>query len=249
MAAGTETIPPLPIAGARKGITEVIAACTEIGNALNDCPLKTTLLNAATGMNQTLAGLPKDDAPVETIKPEPIISGLLSTITATTAFMGQLKAGMMDDLQAGIQRHIADKIAKGELHTTEDMNSKCDAARHETHASMMAHMKNFRARMQTMAAAKVPEPAEAVMLLEDKDFTPKFETAKNRCAALEPYGVGPDRLQVLAWSTDDSSFTAVVETLKAAVKPPEKKEDKKNPFENSNPGGGDGRTRFIGAGL
>ena len=247
MAAG-EAPAALPIAGVRQAIMDVCKVVTDLGGVLNEGPLKAKCLEISGTMTQTLAGLPKDDAPADSLKPEPIISGLLVTLASANGALIQLKAGMGDDLQASIERHVAGKIAKGELHTTADLQSKCDAARHETHACMMDHMKNFRARMQAMAAAKVPEPEEAVLLLKEEEFVPRFNTAKSRIALLEPHGVGPDRLQALCWKVDEDSFTTVLDNLKATKKEPPK-EDKKNPFENSNPNpGAAGRSRYIGAG-
>ena len=241
MAAG-ETAPAFSIAGVRKAITDIIQACKDVGNALNDCPAKTKFMETATGMTQTLAGLPAEDAAADTIKPEPIIAGLLASLNAATGTLVQTKAGMMADMQASVDREVAKKVAAGELHTHADMVSKCDAARHETHACMMDHMKNFRARMNTLATAKLPVPADDVLSLEEAAFKPRFDAAKTRLDALQPLGVDGDRLQTLCWVSDQSSFDVVLQTLKDSKKTPP------NIFENSNPGkAAPGRTRFIGA--
>lgn len=247
LAAGEATPPILSLPGVRTAIEATAGAAKSLAEVLNEGPLKVKCLEISGSMTQALAGLPANDAAPDTIKAEPIIAGLLAVVASANGMLVSVKAGMEADMMASVDRKIAQKVCAGELHTHADHVSKVEAAKHETHASMMDHMKNFRARMSAMASAKLPTPADEVMNLDEAAFKPRFDTAKIRCAALEPFSgsasLGADRLMALAWNADESSFTTVLETLKESKKTPA------NPFENSNPGkAGAQRARFIGAG-
>lgn len=251
-AAETGKLPP--ISDVRTAITEVSNAAKAIGEILQDGPLKTKCLEIHTGMTTTLAGLPKDDAPVETIKAEPIIANLLSTLHSAQVVMVQVQAGMTNELCALVEREVSKRVAAGSLMTPEDHTSKVEAAKHECHQGMMEHMKRYGSRINTLASAKMPVPDEATLLLPDDQYKPRFDTAALRLKKLEPFAgaLGNDRLQALAWKTDDASFNVVADSLSTVTPKPveEKKVVPPNPFENSNPRPGAvsaDRARLVGA--
>ncbi len=188
-------------------------------------PLKGQFLKVKNEINTMLAGMPATDAVPAAMESNYVLKNLMYVLSSAQSMMTSLSeaatgaskkaATALNSLPGEIEKGIEAKVTAGEFIKKDDLPAKIDAAVTLARTGWENGAKLVNDRTKLLTTASLPVPDAKILSVEEKDWTPKQETAKTRAEKLKPFKVEGDTLLQLCWDATQGEFDRTFAVLEA----------------------------------